>query len=59
MGFGGKSHRFWNLLLCLEMGEGLVGWGGLKSNLKSVCDVQLRHEKRGIRVIFHFSPISH
>ena len=22
IGFGGKSHRFWNLLLCLGMGEG-------------------------------------
>ena len=23
IGFGGKSHRFWNLLLCLGMGEGI------------------------------------
>ena len=25
----------------------------------SVCNSQLRHGKRGIRIIFHFSPMSH
>ena len=54
-------HRLCNLvhivslgIYCsvLEWGRGLVGWGGLISNLTlSVCDLQLRHEKRGIRVI--------
>ena len=27
IGFGGKSHRFWNLLLCLGIGEGIGGLG--------------------------------
>ena len=27
IGFGGKSHRFWNLLLSLRMGEGIGGLG--------------------------------
>ena len=53
--------QFWNLLLCLGMGEGISGLGRpyIKFELRPFANYSFVMEKRGIRVIFHFSPISH
>ena len=49
IGFGGKSHRFWNLLLCLGMG--LVGWG--RPYIKfELCPIYSCVMKKGLYVLY-------
>ena len=46
-------------LSCNEGGDWWVCEALYQICTLSVCDLQLRHGKRGIRAMFHFSPISH